>query len=113
MGDLAPLLEVAGNFGAFALVAWLVRHTFNHTIPRLAEDFKDMLTAQREAAVGTINSERTAFIEEQKAQRKDFLDELRRLTDAARSERGDWLDKMDKLREEVASLRDELRRSDD
>ena len=108
--ELGTLIGAGVNFGAFSLVAWLVRHTFSHTIPRLASDFQKMLTDQREAAVATINSERTTFIEESRTSRRDFLEELRRLSDNSMKERHDCLAKMEQLRAKVDELADLVKR---
>lgn len=107
--ELGTLIGAGMNLGAFSLVAWLVRHTFSHTIPRLAEQFQEMLTAQREAAITSSQSERAAYIEDAKAQRRDFLEELRRLSTEAAQERHDCLQKMEQLRAKVDDLADIVR----
>lgn len=107
--ETGSIIGAVGNFAAFSLVAWLVRHTFSHTIPRLAEDFQKMLTDQRKAAVDTINAERVSFIEETRAQRRDFLEELRRLSQENSKERHDCFERMEALREKVEELADTIR----
>ena len=70
---------VIANLGAFTLVAWLVRHTFTHTIPRLAKDFKESLLAQRQEFLEQLRQQREDFKEELKAQREKIantIDEL-------------------------------------
>ena len=110
MGDAGSLIETFGNLCAFGLVAWLVKHTFSKTIPRLAEDFKTMLTEQRVAAVNTINAERTAFIDETRTQRREFLEELRRINEGNRAERHECVEKLEVLKEKLDELADTVRR---
>lgn len=61
-------LSVTLSVGAFLLLVWLVRRVFTHTIPRLAEDFKSSLAAQRKD-----------FKTELRLQRGDFLGMLKSL----------------------------------
>ncbi len=95
----------AVNVGAFSLVTWLVRHTFKHTIPRLAksfqeelaetrEAFSDALKTQRESFMAELRAEREAFDAQLDAQRQEFRAELQ----AERSVLGT---KIDKLKESV------------
>ena len=78
--------------GTLGLVAWLVRHTFMHTIPRLAktyeqsleklhsyhsiqmqtlqDTFREELATQREACQQERSTERQAFREELREERK-------------------------------------------
>lgn len=68
------------NLGAFGLVAWLVKHTFTHTIPRLAKEFREQLDAQRTAFVGELKDQRAAFREELREERQCHCDKLDSLT---------------------------------
>lgn len=84
-------LGVIGNLGAFGLVAWLVRHTFAHTIPRLAREFREQLDSQRAAFVGELKDQRAAFREELREERRCHCEKLdsvtcsmQRLTDAVK-----------------------------
>jgi hypothetical protein len=83
MGNIGETLTTLGNAGGFALVAWLVRHTFAHTIPRLAKDFRDSIDEQR----------------------KEFLGELRRINEEGREERRECVERMNSLTQEMALLR--------
>ena len=106
MGEAAPIVQLVGGISAFALVAWLVKHTFSKTIPRLAEDFKAMLAVQQELA----KAERVAFVEELRLQRREFLEELRRINEGNRAERHECIDKLEALREKFEELTDTVRR---
>lgn len=77
-----PYIELAMNTGAFGLVAWLVYHTFKHTIPRLVKDFKD-----------TIEEQRKDFREELRLEREDFKIALESL--------GNKIDKLTKVINEM------------
>lgn len=81
--ELGTAFEAFANLGAFALVAWLVRHTFSHTIPRLADSFSSAL----------------------KEQRVEFLTALRQLETDHVQERGQWTNKVDSLSKEFVNLR--------
>lgn len=106
MGEAAPIVQLVGGISAFALVAWLVKHTFSKTIPRLAEDFKAMLVSQQELT----KAERTAFVEELRLQRREFLEEIRRINDGNRTERHECIEKLEALREKFEELADTVRR---
>ena len=90
-GDPSDLVKWVINLGAFGLVSWLVRHTFRHTIPRLANDFRE-----------TLQQERKIFLEELRSQRVDFKEELK-------YERGLWAERIDSLTESVSRLEETLR----
>lgn len=87
-------LGVAVNLGAFGLVAWLVKHTFTHTIPRLAKEFREQLDAQRTSFTSELKDQRAAFREELREERTCHCERLRALDQA--------IEKMnDTLREHV------------
>lgn len=73
-------LGVAVNLGAFGLVAWLVKHTFTHTIPRLAKEFREQLDAQRTAFSAELKDQRAAFREELREERQCHCDKLDHMT---------------------------------
>ncbi len=58
--------------GAFFLVAWLVRRVFQHTIPRLSEDFKESLSTVTKTFKEELREQRNDFKEELRESRKDF-----------------------------------------
>ena len=62
-------LGVAVNLSAFGLMAWLVRHTFTKTIPRLATDFREMLEGQRVTFREELRDTRDVFRDELKEER--------------------------------------------
>jgi hypothetical protein len=75
--NLTPLLETGGYAAILALVTWLVRRVFTHTIPRLAEDFKEALAKQQELFMGQLEAQRVDFKEALAEQRTDFKESLR------------------------------------
>lgn len=77
-------LSVVVNLGAFGLVAWLVKHTFTHTIPRLAKEFREQLDAQRTAFTGELKDQRSAFREELREERRCHCEKLDHLACAIR-----------------------------
>lgn len=65
------------------LLGWIVKRTFSHTIPRLANDFKAALTAQADVFEREMKAIRDLHIaqsiaerEERKQMREDFRQEL-------------------------------------
>ena len=92
MNALTPLLEAIGMPTIIALLAWLVRRTFTHTIPRLATDFKDALAEQHKFFSNQLEMQREDFKAALAQQRVDFMGErdqfskrLDRLSDAVES----------------------------
>ena len=83
----------AVNVGAFGLVSWLVKHTFSHTIPRLAGDFKAVLGEQRKE-----------FLEALERQDKVHREELAVIRIEQREERKHFLAQVDALRKEVVAV---------
>lgn len=71
--DGVSWLYVGANFSAIALVAWLVKHTFQHTIPRLAATFEKAISKLTD----DFKSELTACRNELTQQRQEFREELR------------------------------------
>lgn len=84
-------LGVIVNLGAFGLMAWLVRHTFTRTIPRLAREFREELALQRTGFFGELKDQRSAFREE------------------LREERNVHATYMDKVSSSVRALSDDLK----
>ena len=95
--DLSPLLETGAMGAIIALVTWLVRRVFTHTIPRLAEDFKESLKSQQALFMEQLSSQRDDFKEALSEQRTDFKDALK-------EEREQIGEKLDKLSEAVEAL---------
>lgn len=97
MDQIGNIAEVVGGLGAFALVVWVVRRVFTHTIPRLAKSFEESLHASQ-----------TQFHEELKACREDFRAELRAQRDdfksMIRDERELFLTRLDRMSEAIGSL---------
>jgi hypothetical protein len=92
MLTLTPLLQAVGMPTIIALLAWLVRRTFTHTIPRLATDFKDALSEQHKFFSNQLEMQREDFKAALAQQRVDFMGErdqfskrLDRLADAVES----------------------------
>jgi len=79
---IAWLLFGVVNVGAFSLVTWLVRHTFKHTIPRLANGFSEELAETRQAFTNELRGQRDAFMAELRSEREAFDQQL----DAQRTE---------------------------
>ena len=102
---IAWLLFAVVNVGAFSLVTWLVRHTFKHTIPRLAGGFADELKQTREAFTHELRGQRESFLTELRSEREAFdqqLDVTRQEFRAElQSERSHLGQKIDRLRESV------------
>ena len=92
MQTLTPLLQAVGMPTIIALLAWLVRRTFTHTIPRLADDFKSALAEQHKFFSSQLEMQREDFKAALAQQRVDFMGErdqfskrLDRLSDAVES----------------------------
>ena len=62
-GDGARLVEYGIGIGAFALVAWIVRHVTTNTIPGLVKDFKEAIKEQSDAFERTNRENRQEFRE--------------------------------------------------
>ena len=100
--DLSPLLEMGAMGAIIALVTWLVRRVFTHTIPRLAEDFKESLKSQQALFMDQLGSQRDDFKQALSEQRTDFKEALQ-------EEREQIGAKLDKLTEAVEALLNESR----
>lgn len=74
--DQTVLLAVMGLVSTLiGGMVWLIKRTFGHTIPRLAEDFRAALREER-----TLYQDELRFYRlESKEQRDRFLDELQRI----------------------------------
>ena len=66
------IVEVTVGASAFTLLAWLVRRTFTHTIPRLATDFKESLKTATDFFKEELRTSRDDFRSELREQRADF-----------------------------------------
>jgi len=84
--DVFRVVEIIGGASALSLLAWLVRRTFTHTIPRLADDFKASLATVTNFFKEELTASRNAFREELKEQRSDFQDSMRQLREDFRGE---------------------------
>jgi len=107
--DLGAMSQAVAGATAIGLVAWLVKRTFGHTIPRMAGDFKEALDgltarfseelrAQREEFRAELHVAREQFRAELAAQRADFKTELTGLGE-----------KIEKLAKAVDDLEDRIR----
>ena len=95
--DFAPLLETGATGAIILLVVWLVRRVFTHTIPRLAEDFKESLKTQQGLFLDQLSHQRDDFKEALSEQRTDFRESLT-------EERDQLGRKLDRLAEAVETL---------
>jgi hypothetical protein len=104
MGEatIAGIVETSIQVGAFALVAWLVRRVFQHTIPRLSGDFKEALGSQRDLFKEELRAQREDFKESLKAQLESFQNCLH-------AEREYLAKRIDRLSDNVEELVKELR----
>jgi len=95
--DVGTLIESAGFLAVFGLVIWVVKRVFSHTIPRLAQDFKEALTNQQAASMAQLETQRNDFKEQLAYQRNDFREALR-------EEREQLGKRLDRLSSAVESL---------
>ena len=95
--DAKALLETGATGAIILLVTWLVRRVFQHTIPRLAEDFKESLKSQQELFLDQLGKQRDDFREALAEQRTDFRESLK-------DERDQLGRKLDRLAEAVETL---------
>lgn len=95
--DITPFLETGATGMIILLVAWLVRRVFTHTIPRLAEDFKESLGKQQELFTEQLADQRNDFKQALVEQRTDFKEALR-------MERDQFGVKLDRLADAVERL---------
>jgi len=99
--DFSPLFETGATGAIILLVVWLVRRVFTHTIPRLAEDFKEALKGQQGLFLEQLSKQRDDFRGALAEQRTDFRESLK-------DERDQLGRKLDRLAEAVETL---IRRS--
>ena len=100
--SLVAVLQATGFAAAFGLIVWLVKRTFSHTIPRLAADFKESMSAQAEVFQEEMRAEREFFQGEIRAQRQEFRDELA-------SQREDWKKELSRLGDRIDLLTKTIR----
>ena len=93
-GIFAQLLGVGG---AITLIGWVIKRVFTHTIPRLAQDFKDSLKELQDMFQKSLEQQREDFRDELKRQREDFKD-------ITREEREQWGRKIDRVAEGIERL---------
>lgn len=109
----AAFAEALGSIGALALVAWLLRRVFTHTIPRLAKSFETALGVQQELFHAEMKSCRDDFREELKAQRSDFRTELvaqrKDFKEQIREEREMFISRLDRMADAIAGLEKAIR----
>ncbi len=96
------VIEVVGGVSAFSLLAWLVRRTFTHTIPRLASDFKESLQTATDFFKAELKTSRDDFRAELKEQREDFQKSLEQL-------RADFKSEIQYLGQRIDRLSDAVR----
>lgn len=95
--QLYELTQFGAGIMALALVVWIVRRVFSHTIPRLATDFRESLTSIQQHFKDEIAASREAFRQELALQRGDFKDALK-------DEREGFGRKLDRLADAVEEL---------
>lgn len=100
MEDLIRPLEITLGLTAITLLAWLIRRTFTHTIPRLAGDFKEALQQQF-----------AFFQKEMKEQRDLFKEELKEQREALKELREDFKGEIQYLGQRIDRLSDSVRES--
>ena len=82
---------------ALGLMAWLVRRVFTHTIPRLAQDFRETLQSEQKLFTNQLTEQRDDFKEMLTQQREDFKESMK-------DERIYLGNKIDRLAEAVETL---------
>ena len=95
--DVKGLLETGAPGAIVLLVVWLVRRVFTHTIPRLADDFKESLKGQQGLFIDQLEKQREDFREALADQRTDFRESLK-------DERDQLGRKLDRLAEAMETL---------
>lgn len=103
--SITPLLETGGYAAILALVTWLVRRVFTHTIPRLADDFKESLSKQHDMFAKQLEDQREDFKVALGEQRTDFKESLKQ-------ERDQFGVKLDRLTAVVEKLLERTSRHD-
>lgn len=79
MENYDVMFNLVSNLGALGFIFWLVWRTTNHTIPRLAEDFKNGLKEARDDYRATAKQQRDdlcKFFAEQLASERSKIDRL-------------------------------------
>lgn len=79
MVSFGTIVQTVGGLSAFGLIAWLVRRVFTHTIPRLAQDFKDALAAQSKLLITELKLARELYERDAERQRLSSQTELTHL----------------------------------
>ena len=82
---------------ALGMMAWLVRRVFTHTIPRLAQDFRETLQSEQKLFTNQLTEQRDDFKEMLTQQREDFKESMK-------DERIYLGNKIDRLAEAVETL---------
>ena len=67
-----PWIQAIISSGAFGVVAWLVWHTFSNTLPKMQDENRKYLVANRDEFTKTINKQFESFEKINKEQREDF-----------------------------------------
>lgn len=87
---MAEYFKLVINGGAFVILAWLIRHTFQHTVPRIVDQFtvalKDQQTVFREEMAATRESSAESLRLEREAHTKEVDEFWKYLAD--QKERG-------------------------
>jgi hypothetical protein len=91
-------MDLAGNVGSLGFILWLVWRTTNHTIPRLARDFKEGLDKQRSDFKDTSAMARTDFLSQLAEQRTNFKDQLERERELNRKQVDQFLNAVSKIK---------------
>ena len=85
--DAVHVGEIGAVAMSLALLGWLVRRTFTHTIPRLAQTYENSLLSLREAFERVADKQWSAFREEMATFRADATSERKAFRDEMRAER--------------------------
>lgn len=113
MVDYAAVAEALGSIGAFALVAWLLRRVFTHTIPRLADGFQASLDAQSKLFQEQLKHQQQLFHDELAQCRSDFRNELKEqredFKEQIKEERELFMNRLDRMADAIASLEKAIR----
>ena len=113
MLDYAVLAEALGSVGAFALIAWLLRRVFTHTIPRLANSFEESLVRQQETFQKQLYDQQQLFHAELSQCRNDFRSELKEqradFKEQIKEEREMFIGRLDRMADAIQSLEQAIR----
>lgn len=76
LSDMGFDLNAIIQYGALGLLAFIVVHLMNKTVPQMLNSFKEELQQQREVHVEQDKRREEAFTKTLDGQRKDFREEV-------------------------------------